>query len=89
MSVRIDQMTVRSMSIFSSRNDSPVIPRPLHKSATRRLTTLPIELINDQRDMSAAGNKNTKIPLERKQSKKTHNIDETVQLKKNLTTLLD
>ena len=59
------------MSVFRFRNDSPVIPRPLHNSATRRLTTLPIELINDQRDMSEAGYKNAKIPsLERKQRKK-------------------
>ena len=48
------------MSVFRFRNDSPVIPRPLHNSATGRLTTLPIELINDQRDMSVAGYKNAK-----------------------------
>ena len=50
------------MTVFRFRNDSPVIPRPLHNSATRRLTTLPIELINDQRDMSVAGHKNAKYP---------------------------
>ena len=50
VSVWIDQMTICSMSV-----DSPVIPRPLHNSAAGRLTTLPIELINNQRDMSVAG----------------------------------
>ena len=52
------------MTVFRFRNDSPVIPRPLHNSATKRSTTLPIELINDQRDMSAASYKNAKyLPL--------------------------
>ena len=40
----------------------------------RRSTTLPIELISDQRDMSVAGYKNAQIPslvyLERKQAKR-------------------
>ena len=63
MSERIDQMTICSMSVLRSRNDSPAIPRPLHNSATKRLTTLPIELINDQRDMSEAGNKKAKNAL--------------------------
>ena len=71
MSVWIDQMTICSMSVFRFRNDSPVIPRPLRNSVTGRLRTLPIELINDQRDMSVAGYKNAQIPsLERKQWKK-------------------
>ena len=70
------------LDVFWSRNDSPVIPRPLHNSATRRLTTLPIELINDQRDIPVAGYKNAQIPsLERKQRKRTHNIAETLQHK--------
>ena len=60
MSVWIDQMTICSMSVFRFRNDSPVIPRPLHNSATGRLTTLPLELINNQRDMSVAGYQNAK-----------------------------
>ena len=66
-----------------------MIPRPLHNSATRRLTTLPIELINDQRDMSVAGHKNAEIPfLEKKLRKKTHYIAETVQHKLNYTSRL-
>ena len=36
MSVWIDQMTICSMSVFRNRN-SPVIPRPLHKSATKEI----------------------------------------------------
>ena len=63
-------MTICSMSVFRNRN-SPVIPRPLHNSATKRSTTLPIELISDQRDMSVAGYKNAQVPsLERKQGKR-------------------
>ena len=61
-----------SMTVFRFRNDSPVIPRPLHNSATRRLTTLPIELINDQRDVSVAGYKNTKYPPLRGNNGKRH-----------------
>ena len=69
-----------SMSVFRFRNDSPVIL--VHKSATRRLTTLPIELINDQRDMSVAGYMFAKYPpLRENKGKKTHNIAETVQQK--------
>ena len=36
MSVRIDQMTICSMSVFRTHN-SPVIPRPLHTSATKEI----------------------------------------------------
>ena len=36
MSVWIDQMTICSMSVFRTRN-SPVIPRPLHNSATKEI----------------------------------------------------
>ena len=74
-------MTRCTMSVFRARNDSPVILRPLHISATRRLTTLPIELINDQRDMSVAGNKNAQIP--------SHNIADTVQHKTSLHFSID
>ena len=81
MSVRIDQMTICSMTVFRFRNDSPVIRRPLHNSATRRSTTLPIELINDQRDMSVAGYKNAEYPPLKGKREKTHNIAETVQHK--------
>ena len=35
----IDQMTICSMTIFRFRNDSPVIPRPLHNSATEEIDT--------------------------------------------------
>ena len=74
MSVSIDQMTICTMTVFMFRNDSPVIPRPLHNSATRRLTTLPIELVDDQRVMSVAGYKNAKYHPSRGKRKKTHNI---------------
>ena len=77
------------MTVFRFRNDSPVIPRPLHNSATRRLTTLPIELINDQRVMSVAGYKNAKYPPSRGKRKKTHNIAETVQHKTSLHFSID
>ena len=60
MSVRMDQMTISSMTIFRFRNDSPMISRPLNNSATTRSTTLPIELLDDQRDMSVAGYNNAK-----------------------------
>ena len=36
MSLWIDQMTICSMSVFRNRN-SPVIPRPLHNSATKEI----------------------------------------------------
>ena len=63
------------MTVFRFRNDSPVIPRPLHNSATKRSTTLPIELINDQRDMSVAGNKNAKYtPLRGKRKRHTTSL---------------
>ena len=47
-------------------------PRPLNNNATRRSTTLPIELINDQRDMSVAGYKNAKYPPFRGNKGKIH-----------------
>ena len=65
-------MTICSMTVFRFRNYSPVIPRPLHNSATMRSTTLPIELINDQRDMSVDGYKNAKYPPSRGQKGKRH-----------------
>ena len=46
----------------------------------RRSTTLPSELTNDQRDMSAAGYKNAQNTLHWEETgKKTHHIAETVQ----------
>ena len=47
--------------------------------ATWRLSTLPIELINDQRDTSVAGYKNATYPPLIGERRKTHNIAETVQ----------
>ena len=49
-------------------SDPTTTPQQCNK---RRSTTLPIELISDQRDMSVAGCKNAQIPfLERKQGKR-------------------
>ena len=37
MSVSIDQMKICLMTIFSFRNDSPMIPGPLHNGATKKI----------------------------------------------------
>ena len=78
------------MTLFRFRNDLLVISRPLHTSGTRRSTTLPIELVNNQRDMSVGGNNAKLNPyLERAKEKRRKKFVGNVRRKPSLHLSLD